>query len=180
MIKAVTIVDAPVLIPNRPHRNFIENGEIINKGTEIEGEIKKVQGRRRGQDFMFTIFKTKEGKIIYLNKTNMKDRIVTLSANAEGENYESKVSIDGVSIEENKHSSEGVAPIIINAKKNNSFFKSYSFFLLLAGGVSGFLVAKNKNKPTKEVLVYSFSGALAGFVIGKVIDKQAEIKVEKK
>jgi len=75
--------DAKVLTPNPAHKNFTETPEIIKAGTIVTGEIKKVQGLRKGEPFVYRIFKTADNKIIYLNKTKpMEKTEVTLGADA--------------------------------------------------------------------------------------------------
>lgn len=75
--------DAKVLKPNNAHKNFTETPEVIKKGSKINGEIKIVEGLRKGLPFKYRIFTTTDKKIIYLNKTKpMEKTEVTLGADS--------------------------------------------------------------------------------------------------
>lgn len=82
-MQVIVAEDAKVLTPNPAHKNFTETPEIIKAGTNVTGEIKKVQGLRKGEPFVYRIFKTTDNKIIYLNKTKPMERTeVTLGADS--------------------------------------------------------------------------------------------------
>lgn len=82
-MQVILVEDAKVLTPNRAHKNFTETPELIKCGTKLEGEIKKIEGLRKGEPFTYRIFKTKDNKIIYLNKTKpMEKTEVTLGADS--------------------------------------------------------------------------------------------------
>ena len=56
------IEDAPILLPNKEHKNFTKSESILPKGTLVEGDFKNVSGLRRGNPFNYRVFTTKEGE----------------------------------------------------------------------------------------------------------------------
>ena len=58
MIKAQVIEDAKILIPNTEHKNFTDSGEIIEEGTFVSGQVKNIEGLRRGKPFIYRLFLT--------------------------------------------------------------------------------------------------------------------------
>ena len=64
----VTIEDAPILIPNKEHSNFTQSNAVIDKGTLIEGNELFINGKRRGEDFTYKLFRTKDNNLIHLKK----------------------------------------------------------------------------------------------------------------
>ena len=69
-VKGTITENTMTLIPNLEHKNFTETDTIIPKGTTVEGELKEIKGKRRGDDFVYRVFVTKEGHIIFQNKIN--------------------------------------------------------------------------------------------------------------
>ena len=67
---AEVIEDAPVLVPNKEHANFTRTEIVIPAGTKIEGEVKIIKGKRRGEPFTYRLFCTNDNQYIYLKKTN--------------------------------------------------------------------------------------------------------------
>jgi hypothetical protein len=78
-MKATVNKDSKCLIANSDHKNFTETNEVIEEGSILNGDIKNVEGLRRGEPFTYRLFITKEGKILYLNNvTPMKTVEVTM------------------------------------------------------------------------------------------------------
>ena len=65
-MRVKVIEDANVLIPNDEHKNFVENGDVIEKNTELVGNKKRITGLRRGKPFTYKLFITKNNQILYL------------------------------------------------------------------------------------------------------------------
>lgn len=176
-MKVTLIDDATILIPNKEHKNFTETGSAFQKGSELEGEVVSIQGKRRGEDFTYRLFKTNDNKLIFLNKTDMKNRIVKL--NFDGVPTETvKLNFDGVPTEEIKISFDGVKPIIIDEDPNKSVFAKYSSTGVLLGSAVGFGIAKYKKMEVKKIVIFTVVGAIAGYFIGKQVDKRVPIVVK--
>ena len=72
-MKTVTLVnDAPVLIPNKAHSNFTKSDEILKKGSIVKGDEIFINGKRRGEDFTYRLFRTTDGKLIYTKRYRLK------------------------------------------------------------------------------------------------------------
>ena len=70
-VKGTITENTMTLIPNLEHKNFTETDTIIPKGTTVEGELKEIKGKRRGDDFVYRVFVTKEGHIIDRKSTRL-------------------------------------------------------------------------------------------------------------
>ena len=81
-IKGVITEDTKTLIPNKEHKNFTETNTIIPKGTIVEGEMKSIQGKRKGEDFLYRVFFTNDGHIIFQNKITKFSAIKTYFFNS--------------------------------------------------------------------------------------------------
>ena len=157
MVKTTIAEDAPVLIQNPEHKNFTETNQIIPKGTEIEGEVMLIKGKRRGEDFTYRIFKTNQNQIIYLNKTTMKTE-VTLGAT----------------------DAKSTAPEVDVKVSQTPFYLKKPVIFGVAGLASGMAFAKYKKYDTKKTAIVSAVLALAGYAVGKYIDKKNGIVVAQK
>jgi hypothetical protein len=144
-MKVTTIEDAKVLIPNKEHKNFTTNNEIIKKGTELEGKSKKIFGLRRGKPFSYRIFQTNENKIIYLNKIKPMATEVTLGAD----------------------SSQTATRINLLPQEKSS---RNAFIYTIGGGVAGFLWSKYKKHDTKKSALFIGIGAVLGYGLSMVMD----------
>lgn len=154
-MKVITIEDAPILTPNPEHKNFTATEYIIPKGTEIFGEVKKIDGLRKGKPFQYRLFYTNNKQIIYTNKikpTNMEKTEVTLSAEGQKD------------------------PTVISVPKNT--MDRNAMYGIIIGAVAGFGYSAYKNKGAKEKLMFSAIGAALGFIAGKVITKRKAITVK--
>jgi len=153
-MKAVTIENASILIPNPDHKNFVENGEIIEKGTLLEGNTSNIQGLRRGQPFTYRLFNTSNNQIIYLKSIKpMETTEVTLGADS------TKTSTK------------------VNLIPAESFSK-LKMTGIVVGGVAGFLFAKYKKHDMKKAAMYIGVGAVLGYVGGYMIDQRHKITVQ--
>lgn len=144
MIEVVANKDTKVLVPNKEHKNFTSTEETIPEGTYLYGEEKRVKGLRRGQPFVYRLFFTDENEIIYLDDV---DKVEAMS------NADSQVMPRNVDL------ATGNTTISLNDKK---------LLFLLAGGTIGYFVGKKiSSNNTRNIVV----GSLAGFLIGKMLDK---------
>ena len=82
-MKVKLLADTRVLIPNKEHKNFTETTKVLLKGTELEGEFKCVEGKRKGEPFTYKIFETKDKQIIYIKNVKPMNTEVTLGFSGE-------------------------------------------------------------------------------------------------
>ena len=140
------IKDANILIPNGDHKNFTHSENYIPAGKELEGELKYIKGKRRGQPFIFRLFKAKSGNLIYQNTIKPKQSEmteVTLGADAE-------VSPTKVALTQPK--------------------ENYAHIIGAAGGtIAGYAIAKKTKKTQKQTYMYAIGGAIIGYVAGKLV-----------
>lgn len=153
-MKVIVTEDTNVLLPNTEYKNFTESTEVIKAGTELEGEPKEVAGLRRGKPFVYRLFSTKEGKILFINKIKpMNMTEVKLGA-------DSSVSATDINL--------------IPAEMS----KKYKFYGVIAGGALGFAAFKyRKQEGAKKMATYIGLGALAGYLAGSMLYKN-KIKVK--
>ncbi len=149
----VTIIeDAKVLIPNQEHQNFTETNEVITKDTQVHGKPQNVKGLRRGEPFEYKLFLTNENKLIYLNKIK---------------NMETE-STSGI---------DTPPKISVNLKQN--VLAKPHILGAIGGGLVGLGWAKYKKHEMKKVALATLVGAVAGFIVGKVIEHRASVKIAK-
>jgi hypothetical protein len=152
----VTVIeDAKVLIPNKEHMNFTESSEIIPEGTELEGEVKLVKGKRRGEEFNYRLFKTKNNQLIYIKKIKpMNTTEVTLGADA----------------------STSATVVKVPAKK---FFSQTAIAGAAIGLATAYAYCKfyKKSDKLKPIVVLGF--AIAGFAAGKFVEHKKAISITK-
>jgi hypothetical protein len=153
-MKVLVKEDAKVLIPNNQHKNFTETNEIIPKETVLNGSEKFIEGLRRGDPFTYRLFVTENNKIIYLN--NIKPmREVTMGA--DGQVSSTKINLAG-------------AESLSRAK----------LIAIAIGGVAGYYYANKKGKSTRDKAIFTVGGAIAGYLVGYLIDKNKGVVVEQK
>ena len=155
-IKGVIVDDgANVLIPNLEHKNFTFSDERIEGGSVVEGNLKAVNGLRRGQPFVYRLFLTKDNKLIYQkNLKNMAQATdITLGA-------DSQTSATSVNLTPAEH------------------FSKMKLTGILIGGVAGFAFAKYKKHDLKKVAMYIAIGAAIGYGAEYLIDSKRNIVVK--
>lgn len=154
-MNVILIDNAPVLIPNPKHKNFTETNEVLEKGTKLEGDIKRIEGERKGERFVYRLFRTKDGKLIYLNKTkpiNMERTEVTLGADAA--QTPTKIKLPSTS-------NIGARPIIGT----------------IVGLAAAYFYAKKKGFVGGKKWIHYGIGAVAGFAVGKYLQSQRKVVV---
>lgn len=152
MVKVTTIGDTKVLVPNNAHKNFVESDEVIPQGTELTGDVREIEGLRRGQPFKYKLFYTDNNKIIYLKKIKMENTETTMGADS------------------------AQTPTVVTIPTQSRLAKASSIGAM-AGLVIGFGYAKYKKHEHKKITLYTVVGGLIGFVIGEVIENTKKTSV---
>ena len=149
------IEDAQVLIPNSQHKNFTESSQTIKKGSEIDGEQKLIKGKRRGEDFTYSLFMTDDNKLIYFKKIKpMQTTEVTLGADATQ------------------------TPTVVSIPETKKLItKQLAIYSLIGAGV-GFGFSKYKKYSNKKAVIFAIGGAVIGFAIGKYVEKRKGVSVK--
>lgn len=151
-MKVEVIEDAPVLVPNKEHENFTRNGIIIPAGNIIEGEVKNVQGKRRGEPFTYRLFLTNDNQYIHLKKIKeMPTTQVYLGADA------------------------AKTPTVVDVPPRKMFTNTTIIGAVL-GGFVGTTIAKTRggNRTT-----FMLGGAVVGFFVARYLQGRGSIFVQK-
>jgi hypothetical protein len=155
MITATTIETAPILIPNKEHKNFTESTFEIPKGKTISGDFKVINGLRRGKPFDYRVFITDKQQIIYSKYVKpMGTTEVTLGADAQV----SPTKVEMIPAEK----SRTIKNVIGGA----------------TGGIIGYAIAKKQGVSNTKTIIYASIGALAGYLIAKQYTKKQGIVVQ--
>lgn len=156
-MEAVLLGDAHVLIPNEAHKNFTRSNEVIQKGTKVSGEQKRIKGLYRGEPFEYNLFYTTNGKIIFMKHINPKHMNKTeVTLGADSQQSATKIEIPG-------QSNLGKRPVIGT----------------IIGAALGFGFAKYKKVDHKHMIIYSAIGAVIGFVAAKFYQSHRDITIAK-
>jgi hypothetical protein len=148
MIKAQVIQDAKILIPNTEHKNFTDSGNVIEEGTFVSGQIKNIQGLRRGKSFVYRLFLTDKNQLIHLKKIKpMGTTEVTLGADS------------------------AQSPTQVNLRPAERADKN-KFIGVVVGGIAGFAWAKYKKHDMKKSAMYIGVGAVLGLAVGYMLDRR--------
>jgi hypothetical protein len=155
MITTTTIDTAPILIPNKEHKNFTESRFDIPKGTTIRGDFKIINGLRRGKPFSYKLFQTENQQIIYSkNVKPMATTEVMLGADAQ---------VQATKVEMRPAERSATIKNIIGGA---------------TGGILGYAIAKKQGVNNTKTIIYASIGALAGYIIAKQYTKKTGIVVE--
>jgi hypothetical protein len=147
-MQATIIQDTNYLIPNKDHKNFTDSGIVAKDGSVVFGEYRNVSGLRKGKPFVYRLFFTKNGKILYANCVETKNASSEILSNAD--NSQSATLVD-----------------FIPAEK----FKYTAHLLALGGGVAGYFYGKKQNVTGNNLIKYIAVGAVGAYAIYSLIDK---------
>jgi len=140
-MKVFTIEDAKVLVPNKEHQNFTATDIIIPSGTNLDGEVKIINGKRRGQPFQYKLFYTTDNQFIYLNKTKpMATTQVYLGADAQ--QTPTIVDVPQTKLLSTTNIVGAIAGYLVGNWYSKKYGKGSPRFYGLAGAVGGVLVAR--------------------------------------
>ena len=152
-MKVETIKEAPVLVPHAKDKNFTQTRKVIPAGTQLEGEIKIVEGLKDGKPFKFNIFQTNDNQIIYIKYVKPMEK-TEIKLGADSQISSTKVNLPS-------SSNFGILPI---------------GGALVGLGISYYFTKKNTVK--YKHLVHLL-GAVTGYAIGKYVQSSRKIKVQK-
>jgi hypothetical protein len=158
MIQAIVCQNTNYLIPNKEHKNFTDSSDEARVGSIVNGEFRNVDGLRKGKPFIYRLFFTKNGKILYANCVN-------------AENVPSEI-LSGAD--------QSQTATMINLKSAESF-KYKAHIIAFGGGLLGYFYGKKQNKTGMNLLKYTAVGAVGAYGIYYLIDtnKSAIIKPSK-
>jgi hypothetical protein len=140
-MQVFTSEDAKVLVPNKEHQNFTATDVIVPQGTTLDGEVKIINGKRRGQPFQYKLFYTKDNQFIYLNKTKpMATTQVYLSADAQ--QTPTIVDVPQTKILSTTNIVGAIAGYFVGNWYSKKYGKGNPKYYGLAGAVAGVLVAR--------------------------------------
>lgn len=156
-MKAKVEKETKVLIPNEEHKTFVHGAEVLKVGSELEGEPKFIQGRRKGRDFVYRLFKTTDGKLIFLSDLKTEKQIKM-------ENTETASGQDG-------------AKTVVNLRPAEMFTR-VKLIGMGIGALAGFAYAKKKGHDLKGSLKFIAGGIVLGYLGAYIVDssKKATIK----
>jgi hypothetical protein len=151
-MQVYTIEDAPVLVPNKEHENFTRSRLVIPAGTELVGEPKNVDGKRRGEPFTYRLFYTNDNQIIHLKKVKpMPTTQVYLGADAKQ------------------------TPTIVDVPPRQLFTTNTIIGAAIGGFVGNYIAKRNSYNKN----LYMLGGAVAGFFVARYLQGRKSIKVVK-
>lgn len=154
-MKAVVIEDAPILIPNKEHSNFTQSNRIIKKDTIVEGNELLINGKRRGEDFTYKLFRTNNNNLIHLKKTKpMNVTEVTLGANGE-----------------RTAPSSSPSPTVVKMPPTTNLLTTTTIIGGIIGGVAGMMYAKKKGFESSKRTLYIGGGALVGYLVSRYMER---------
>jgi hypothetical protein len=152
-MQVYTTEDAKVLVPNKEHQNFTATDIVIPSGTTLSGEVKIINGKRRGEPFNYKVFYTTDNQYIYLNKTKpMATTQVYLGADAQQ------------------------TPTIVDVPQPK-LLSTTNIVGAIAGYVVGNYYSKKFGKGNPRY--YGLAGAVAGVIVARYIAKKGTIKFVK-
>lgn len=148
MKQAIVIQNTNFLIPNNEHKNFTETTEVARVGGTIVGEFRNINGLRKGKPFMYRLFFTKDGKILYANCVRAENVPSEIVSNADS----------------------ALTPLQIDLIPAESF-KYTAHLIALGGGLAGYYYGKSQNATANNLIKYIFVSAVGAYGIYWLIDK---------
>lgn len=159
MMEVTVIEPALVLIPNKEHQNFTATRDIIPVGTKLRGESQTIKGLRRGQEQVYRVFKIENtNQYIYINKIKPKTMSQTVDV---------MLGAD-----------KSVSPTVVNVPANKRANQIQAVGSVI-GAIAGFTIAKKRNVTGNQKWIYVGVGALAGYLVAKMVVKHKEVTIKK-
>lgn len=145
-MQVLTTEDAKVLVPNQEHQNFTATDIVIPSGTTLNGEVKYVDGMRRGEPFKYKLFKTEENQYIYLNKLKPIMATTQVYLGADAQQTPTIVDVPQNKVFTTDTIIGAIAGYFIGNWYSKKYQKGNSAYYGLAGAVGGLLVVRYMNK----------------------------------
>ena len=152
-MKAKVKVNTPILIHNTEHRNFVETDKVVPEGTILEGERINIIGKRKGKEFVYRLFKDKDGILIY--EKYIEPMEINLNANGEADTR--VVTLPSVKNDTRTHA-----------------------IISVVSGVLAYGVAKKMGNTGKRSLAIAGVTALLGYGIATYITRKQKITISNK
>lgn len=152
-MKGIVKVNTPILIHNTEHRNFVETDKVVPEGTILEGERINIIGKRKGKEFVYRLFKDKDGILIY--EKYIEPMEINLNANGEAD----------------------TRVVTLPSVKNDT--RTHAIISVVAG-VLAYGVAKKMGRSGKQSLMIGGVSALLGYGIATYITKNQKITITNK
>ena len=156
MVKVEILKNATILAPNRLHQNFTATENYLQKGKELKGEYITINGRRRGSEFDYRLFRTEKGNLIYAKNVKPINTETMTEVN---------LGVDG-----------RPTPTKIKMPNDKKYDNAHIYAAVL-GTLGGFALAKKMKKSKKQLYMYAIGGAIAGYVSGKLLTGKPVIDV---
>jgi hypothetical protein len=142
MIQAIIIQDTNFLIPNKEHKNFTDSSESAKVGSIVTGEFRNVNGLRKGKPFEYRLFFANNGKILYANCVKTESVSSEIISNAD--------NLQATTMKPTNQS---------------------KLFVLLVGGIAGYLYGKQKKVDANTLITYIAVGSVGAYGIHYLITK---------
>jgi hypothetical protein len=152
-MKAKVKVNTPILIHNTEHRNFVETDKVVPEGTILEGERINIIGNRKSKEFVFRLFKDKDGILIY--EKYIEPMVINLNANGEADTR--VVTLPSVKNDTRTHA-----------------------IISVVSGVLAYGVAKKMGNTGKRSLAIAGVTALLGYGIATYVTRNQKITISNK
>jgi len=152
-MKAIVKENTPILIHNTEHKNFVETDKIIPAGTTLEGEQINIIGKRKGKEFVYRLFKDKDGILIYHKYIEPME--INLNANGEAD----------------------TRVVTFPSVKNDT--RTHAIISVVAG-IIGYGVAKKMGKDGKKSLMIGGISAIVGYGLATYMTKNQKITISNK
>lgn len=147
-MKVLVVSDAHILMPNKAHENFTKTDDLIKKDTVLNGRLLNIEGKRKGEDFTYRLFQIEKGNLIFQNKIKpIMNTEVTLGANG----------------------LNAATPRKTEIKMPSKAIDNAHIIGAVAGSVGGFFLAKKMKKTGRTPYYFAVGGAVAGYVVGRLI-----------
>lgn len=141
-MQVLTTEDAKVLVPNKEHQNFTATDLVIPSGTTLKGEVKYVDGMRRGEPFKYKLFKTENSQFIYLNKTQPVMANTQVYLGADAQQTPTIVDVPQAKLLSTTNIVGAIAGYLVGSWYSKKYGKGSPKYYGLAGAVGGVLVAR--------------------------------------
>lgn len=169
MVQARLKNDASVLKANKVHENFTETNNILTAGQTVTGDFKNIKGLRRGQPFIYRVFVTKYGEIIYANNVE----------NVKSINEKPEKTMEATEIKLGADAQRSATTIDL-AKSEKATDHSRAIGAGV-GVLTGFVFAKYRKEGMWKTILFTAIGGVAGYMTAKHLyhAKGATVKTSK-